>query len=623
MTATVDVRRAGTSRAAVARHYDLSDEFFGSWLGDELVYSCALWRPGDATDTLAAAQLRKLDWFAERLQAAGGHVLDVGCGWGALLDRLQRSHGVRSGVGLTLSANQVRRARSRGVPGTTFALESWTDHRPARCYDAITAIESTEHFASDGCTPDTKVAVYRAFFEAAAAWLRPGGHLGLQVICLDGVGEQRSRLGQTPVGDLIGRAVFPESMPASLAEMVLGWETHFRVSTFLDGTADYVRTFRAWALAHRLRRAEAEDLVGPEVARRFDRYFAAGEMCFRLREHALYRIVLTKRPQPKRWAVLVRPSDVPVASGPAAADAPVAGAPAGDAPAAGASAAAVQAHYDMPEDFYEPWLGPTMMYTSGLWTPGDPSDLEAALDRKNDFFAERVGAGPGSRVLDVGCGWGGTLRRFVQRHGVTGAVGLTLSAAQHRYVQARPMPGLEVQLTGWAQHLPTRPYDAVTSFGAFEHFARDGTTGPQRIATYRSFFARCFAWTVPGARLGLETIAHDDAPDTAAPLGRGPLGDSVLAVFPESICPHLSEIVLGFEPWFEVELLRADGADFARTCRQWQLRLRAHEAAVARASDPVTVRRFRRYLAASEWQFRDGTLTNYRIVLRRRSRVRR
>jgi cyclopropane-fatty-acyl-phospholipid synthase len=168
-----------------------------------------------------------------------------------------------------------------------------------------------------------------------------------------------------------------------------------------------------------------------------------------------------------------------------------------------------------------------------------------------------------------------------------------------------------------------RPYDAITSFGAFEHFARDGTTGPERIATYRAFFARCSAWLVPGARLGLETIAHDDAPDTAAPAGRGPLGESVLELFPESICPHLSEIVLGFEPWFEVELLRSYAGDFARTFRQWQLRLRAAEARAAQAADPATVRRFRRYLAASEWQFRDGTLTNYRIVLHRRSVIKR
>lgn len=202
-------------------------------------------------------------------------------------------------------------------------------------------------------------------------------------------------------------------------------------------------------------------------------------------------------------------------------------------------------------------------------------------------------------------------------------MGLTVSEAQHRWARARPLPGRDVRLESWAEHAPDRPYDAITSFGAFEHFARDGTTGPERIATYRSFFARCFDWTADGARLGLETIAHDDAPDTAAAKGRGPLGDCVLELFPESICPHLSELVLGFEPWFEVELLRSDAGDFARTFRHWQLRLRAADEAAARATDPATVRRFRRYLAASEWQFRDGTLTNYRLVLRRRARVKR
>jgi len=606
MTGTVDVRRAGTSPAAVARHYDLSDEFFRGWLGDDLVYSCALWPPGEPPDSLARAQTRKLDWFAERLAVTGGGVLDVGCGWGALLDRLQRRHGLRSGVGLTLSANQVRHAHARAVPGTSYRLESWADHEPERTYDAITAIESTEHFASDGCSPDVKVAVYREFFERAASWLRPDGRMGLQLICLDGLGEQTSRLGLTPVGDLIGLEVFPESLPSSLAEMVLGWETHFRLAVFEDATADYVRTFRAWALAHRRRRAVAERLVGPEVARRFDRYFAAGEVCFRLREHALYRVVLTKRPRPKRWAVRVAPGDLVAA------------------PAApGASTTAVRAHYDLSDAFYRTWLGPTMMYTSGLWGPGDEPDLEPALDRKNDFFAERIGAGPGERVLDVGCGWGGTLRRLVSRYGVTEAVGLTLSEAQSRYSAAFGVPGVEVLLSGWAEHRPDLPYDAITSFGAFEHFARDGSTGPERIATYRSFFGRCFEWTAPGARLALETIAHDDAPDTAVPAGRGPLGDCVLALFPESICPHLSEVVLGFEPWFQVELLRSDAADFARTFRQWQLRLRAHEAPAVRATDPATVRRFRRYLAASEWQFRDGTLTNYRFVLRRRPRIKR
>jgi cyclopropane-fatty-acyl-phospholipid synthase len=155
MTTTVDVRRAGTSAAAIARHYDLSEDFFRCWLGEGLVYSCALWRPGEPGETLDAAQNRKIDWFADRLQVRGGDVLDVGCGWGAILERMQSRHGIRSGVGLTPSENQIRSATARAVPDVSYVRQSWADHRPEHPYDAITAIESTEHFASETCDSDT------------------------------------------------------------------------------------------------------------------------------------------------------------------------------------------------------------------------------------------------------------------------------------------------------------------------------------------------------------------------------------------------------------------------------------------------------------------------------------
>jgi cyclopropane-fatty-acyl-phospholipid synthase len=226
-------------------------------------------------------------------------------------------------------------------------------------------------------------------------------------------------------------------------------------------------------------------------------------------------------------------------------------------------------------------------------------------------------------VLDVGCGWGGTLRRLVTQHGVTDAVGLTLSAAQHEHITADPIPHADIRIEDWADYAPARPFDAIFSFGAFEHFARDGLTSPQRVVRYRRFFARCYEWLQPGGRLALETIAHDDAPDTAAPLGRGPLGDTVLELFPEALCPHLCEVVLGFEPWFEVEVLRSDARDFARTFRAWHIALRQNRQTAELAAGADVVRRFRRYLAASEVQFRDGTLTNLRLVLHRRHDLKR
>ena len=120
----------------------------------------------------------------------------------------------------------------------------------------------------------------------------------------------------------------------------------------------------------------------------------------------------------------------------------------------------------------------------------------------------------------------------------------------------------------------------------------------------------------------METIFYDDAPDTPAPRGRGPIADQVLGLYPESTCPHLAEIILGFEPWFEVELLRSDPGDFARTCRAWLTGLRDHEREAAAIAGDLAARQFRRYLAASEIQFRARVVTNYRVVLRRRPEAR-
>ena len=105
-------------------------------------------------------------------------MLDVGCGWGALLDRFVRAHGAAGGVGLTLSPAQQRYATGRSVAGVEFRVESWVDHEPDPAVRRHHRIEATEHFASDALDADDKVEVYRAFFDRAAvlaAGRRPGG----------------------------------------------------------------------------------------------------------------------------------------------------------------------------------------------------------------------------------------------------------------------------------------------------------------------------------------------------------------------------------------------------------------------------------------------------------------
>ncbi len=601
------LRRAGSSPEAIAAHYDLPAGFFATWLGPDLVYSCASWDSGDPTQDLAAAQRRKIGFFAAALDVGGGRVLDVGCGWGTLAERFAVHHGAREVVGLTLSAAQHAYAAGRRVPGVDVRLEHWADHVPRDPYDAVTCIEATEHLASDRLTPDEKTAVYAAFFERLAGWLVPEGRVGLQLICLEDVSHAGSRPGRGPLSELIRTEIFPEAMSPALGELVPAWEPWFRVERFLVRPHEYTRTFRAWNLSLRSRRAEAAALVDPATLRLVERYLAAGEALFRLGEQTLYRVVLRRRPAPKIWRSPLRPGLLDASPAPASG----LGSP--------ASPEAVRAHYDLSNDFFALWLDPTMAYSSGLWQPTEPeSELERAVRRKNAFFLDALRLPVGARLLDVGCGWGGTLAHALDRDPRLGATGLTLSLAQRDHCENLLAGRADIRLEAWQDHAPTSRYHGILSFGAFEHFARDGSRSVERVLAYRRFFAACHGWLAPGGRLGLETIAHDDAPDTATPKGRGPLGDVVLELFPESLCPHLAEIVLGFEPWFRLELLRSDARDFARTFRAWSVRLRRQEAHATEVVGRGTTRSFLRYLAASELQFRTGVLTNYRFVLRRR-----
>ena len=93
-----EVAEVGASAEAIRNHYDTSDDFFGLWLGPERVYSAALY---EGEDDLDAAQIRKLDHhIAAAGAAARARVLDIGCGWGAMLRRLTGPAGVRQGGGV-------------------------------------------------------------------------------------------------------------------------------------------------------------------------------------------------------------------------------------------------------------------------------------------------------------------------------------------------------------------------------------------------------------------------------------------------------------------------------------------------------------------------------------------
>jgi len=134
--------RQSDSRA-ISFHYDVSNAFYALWLDTERVYSCAYFRTPQ--DTLDEAQQNKLEHICRKLRLQRGErLLDIGCGWGALLCWAARHHGVRA-HGITLSQAQHDFAQQRiaeeGLRGlVTVELRDYRDLQGQAVYDKVASI---------------------------------------------------------------------------------------------------------------------------------------------------------------------------------------------------------------------------------------------------------------------------------------------------------------------------------------------------------------------------------------------------------------------------------------------------------------------------------------------------
>ncbi len=288
----------------------------------------------------------------------------------------------------------------------------------------------------------------------------------------------------------------------------------------------------------------------------------------------------------------------------------------------GASPGAIQAHYDVGNEFYRLWLDDSMTYSSALWRDeNDTASLAEAQQRKLDWHLQNSGADRADSLLDIGCGWGAMLRAAA-RNRAEGApprargVGLTLSEAQAQLARSltasEPAMPLEFRLESWADHKPADPYGAIISVGAFEHFTKPADDAATKIEIYRAFFTRCRDMLAPDGRMTLQTIAYGDPLDTVA---AGPLVEDI---FPESELPRLPEIILAANGLFEIELFRNDRTDYGRTCEIWAANLKAKRDKAIEMVGKDQTRRYERYLKFAAWGFFSHRLHLLRFRMKRR-----
>lgn len=280
----------GASPEAIRKHYDVGNDFYKLWLDPTMTYSCAMWEAGEADDQLEAAQIRKIDYHIDSCRANNAaRVLDIGCGWGAALRRLVENAGVRSAVGLTLSAQQDEWIRGMNLPGVEVRQESYLDHSPSEPYDAIVSVGAFEHFCRRGISRGEKVAIYRDFFRRCHRWLKPGGYVSLQTISFGNVNLEVS----TKPRDFFEQ-VFPESDLPTVTEIYEACENLFEPISMRNDRADYERTCSVWASRLASKREEAVRLAGKDTFTFFHRYLKTSAAIFHFHYLYLLRIAFQR-----------------------------------------------------------------------------------------------------------------------------------------------------------------------------------------------------------------------------------------------------------------------------------------------------------------------------------------
>jgi cyclopropane-fatty-acyl-phospholipid synthase len=285
----------GASAAAIRHHYDVGNEFWRVWLDPTMTYSCAMWEELD--DDLERAQRRKLDFHVAQARAAGAaRVLDVGCGWGAMLNHLVGSYDVGQAVGLTLSDAQAQYVQTIAPSNVEVLVRSWSDYEPTAPFDAIISIGAFEHFARQGLSPEEQIEAYRRFFRACRTWLKPGGRLSLQTIAYGDIPRDRSLRDRFIVDD-----VFPESELPRLADIARAAEMELEIERVRSDRGDYVKTLRAWFDRLRARRVEAVAVSSEEVVARCERYLRMFAYSMELGAFTLVRLTMRRIDLPGRW----------------------------------------------------------------------------------------------------------------------------------------------------------------------------------------------------------------------------------------------------------------------------------------------------------------------------------
>ena len=278
----------GRDAAAVRFHYDISNDFYHLWLDQQMVYSCAYFQT--ETDDIDTAQESKLEHICRKLRLKPGErLLDIGCGWGALIRYAARAYGVQA-LGITLSEPQARFAQERiAAEGhqerCRVEVRDYRDLPRGAVFDKIVSVGMFEHVGRERLP---------RYFGTAYRLLQPGGlFLNHGIVSLSpNTLTQRLIWRQ---GSFIQRYVFPDGELVQPSEVLrVAERAGFEARDLESLREHYVLTLRQWVRRLEGAHDEAASLAGETAYRVWRLYMAGSAHAFATGGIGILQILLSK-----------------------------------------------------------------------------------------------------------------------------------------------------------------------------------------------------------------------------------------------------------------------------------------------------------------------------------------
>ncbi len=270
-----------SDKNAIQYHYDVSNEFYQLWLDPGMVYSCAYFENGD--EDLASAQLKKIDHILAKIRLEPGQtLLDIGCGWGALVIRAAQKFGARC-VGITLSQNQFdlasERVRAAGLADRVeIRLQDYRDLTGQ--FDRITSVGMFEHVGRNNLP---------GYFKRVCELLADDG-----VVMNHGITSTDPGSGETSHGggEFIDKYVFPNGeLPHISLALQAMQQGGLEAQDVENLRRHYARTLRLWSDNYEANTDKVRQLIDEEKYRIWRVYLAGCAHAFENDDIAIYQIV--------------------------------------------------------------------------------------------------------------------------------------------------------------------------------------------------------------------------------------------------------------------------------------------------------------------------------------------